>query len=585
MNRLLAALAIVLALGASAHAQQKFKNLPSSSVPPNVGDTFVGVQNGQDVQFPAGSAPYLYHVTDYGATGNGVTDDTTAFVDALAACATHPGTVLIGAGTYLIASANLTVPAQCLLSSPSLPQPTSNFSQPSIILGNNGAGGTYTIILSESAVSNLAIFPYNLTAPATLRAAIIAAAAFTGTAITIAGRDTDVRNIFAVGFNNCVAGNGNNMGRLHLAHFKCDANAPFLINQSHDVTHIDDAEAWSFLTEANGATQIEQLSITGAANNGSGLIRLTVPTSTLLTNDVVTSASVGGFVGANQSQVKITVIDSTHADIQGSQVSPAFTGTCVNGSQIIRNVSSVNSLAAGQTLSDSSSHLPGGTTIVAVDPNQLTVTLSAAATGTCGTVTASNSSYTSGGTLTLRSTIRSGPAITVENSEGTMVRDFFAYDYNIGALVSAPTDNFWTFLLYFGCDGYGATAGDNTAICVEVTGDAAAFSWETGFTSAQGTGLFYNVTNQIGTGTVSGVHFAEANNGPYPGVLISIPEGRLIVSHSETAGAESFNVAASSVNSLQVAGSNFYATTMYVPSGETSHVHVDTATIIGSTVN
>lgn len=78
------------------------------------------------------------------------------------------------------------------------------------------------------------------------------------------------------------------------------------------------------------------LTVTGAANNGSGLIRLTVngygdnpnggdtPTSYLVTGDVINISGVIGTLEANGNQQTITVVDGTHIDLQGSAYVNAY---------------------------------------------------------------------------------------------------------------------------------------------------------------------------------------------------------------------------------------------------------------------
>jgi hypothetical protein len=75
------------------------------------------------------------------------------------------------------------------------------------------------------------------------------------------------------------------------------------------------------------------LTITSAANNGSGLIRITVAsTATLTTGSIKTIDNVTGTVEANGNW-KITVIDATHFDLQGSAFHNAYvSGGIVAGS-------------------------------------------------------------------------------------------------------------------------------------------------------------------------------------------------------------------------------------------------------------
>jgi len=75
--------------------------------------------------------------------------------------------------------------------------------------------------------------------------------------------------------------------------------------------------------------------VTGAINNGSGLIRLTVATTNgMITGQYVTVQDVGGVSAANENWT-ITVIDSTNVDLQGS----VFAGTYTSGGYLINNPS------------------------------------------------------------------------------------------------------------------------------------------------------------------------------------------------------------------------------------------------------
>jgi hypothetical protein len=85
---------------------------------------------------------------------------------------------------------------------------------------------------------------------------------------------------------------------------------------------VDAANAWGQSHTAGAATTV---SVTGAADNGSGAIRLTVSsTSGWSTGDQKVVASVGGTTEANGSWT-ITVIDGTHIDLQGSVFSHSYT--------------------------------------------------------------------------------------------------------------------------------------------------------------------------------------------------------------------------------------------------------------------
>ena len=103
--------------------------------------------------------------------------------------------------------------------------------------------------------------------------------------------------------------------------------------------------------------------ITGAANNGSGLIRLTLGASTnWTTGNQINVLGVTGTTEANGSWI-VTVIDSTHVDLQGS----TFTNAYVSGGSAFRADSVV--IAPGVTVDlDSAACDANGLIIVGSDP-------------------------------------------------------------------------------------------------------------------------------------------------------------------------------------------------------------------------
>jgi hypothetical protein len=75
--------------------------------------------------------------------------------------------------------------------------------------------------------------------------------------------------------------------------------------------------------------------VTNATNNGVGLVRLTIATTNgMITGQHVTVQDVGGVSGANGNW-KITVMNTTQIDLQGS----TFTGAYISGGYVINNPS------------------------------------------------------------------------------------------------------------------------------------------------------------------------------------------------------------------------------------------------------
>jgi hypothetical protein len=106
--------------------------------------------------------------------------------------------------------------------------------------------------------------------------------------------------------------------------------------------------AWKMLKIPDAVT------ITGAANNGSGLIRIThsVSSRPFVSNQWVYIYGVGGTTEANETWA-ITVIDSTHFDLQSSAFTNAYTsGGTIHGSVPARRDNITINGVANQTLAN-----------------------------------------------------------------------------------------------------------------------------------------------------------------------------------------------------------------------------------------
>ena len=105
----------------------------------------------------------------------------------------------------------------------------------------------------------------------------------------------------------------------------------FLVSQSGE--YIGNLAQPGLTLENLDLITTDKVSVTGAANNGSGLIRLAVTsTSGWTTGDIKAIQNVAGTTEANGNWT-ITVIDATHIDLQGSTFTHAYTsGGTVAGS-------------------------------------------------------------------------------------------------------------------------------------------------------------------------------------------------------------------------------------------------------------
>lgn len=135
-------------------------------------------------------------------------------------------------------------------------------------------------------------------------------------------------------FSEIHAGDPLNTGDPSQALFNANTDGSVTIGQHGWLQVLDPYEA----DAAWIGTQFDTLPVTGAANNGSGLIRLTVVGHTLATSDVVQVRSVIGVTSATDGTSNangtftVTKIDADHFDLQAS----VFVGTYTSGGTVDR---------------------------------------------------------------------------------------------------------------------------------------------------------------------------------------------------------------------------------------------------------
>jgi hypothetical protein len=85
------------------------------------------------------------------------------------------------------------------------------------------------------------------------------------------------------------------------------------------------SQAYYQQQQTRGAGKALSKAITGAANNGSGLIRITATNHTFQSGNRITITGVGGTVEANAANWPITVITANTFDLVGSTFTNAYT--------------------------------------------------------------------------------------------------------------------------------------------------------------------------------------------------------------------------------------------------------------------
>jgi len=194
-----------------------------------------------------------YYLEDFGGNGNGSFDNTTAFTAAFTALGSDGGTIWLSqGGTYYVAS-NFTIPVRCQLrghfikpgsgASPIL-EPYST--RGSTILLNPAATIT---VLSLSGFDGITIVNSALTIPFTQANAATQVAAFSGTAVSITGKDVTLRNSLILGFAKAVFSFG--AQRFVIDNVLVDCTAGFDLTATYDIGRLNSCHCYPYLTAEN----------------------------------------------------------------------------------------------------------------------------------------------------------------------------------------------------------------------------------------------------------------------------------------------------------------------------------------------
>ncbi|HZF76530.1 MAG TPA: glycosyl hydrolase family 28-related protein [Acetobacteraceae bacterium] len=277
-------------------------------------------------------AERMFHVRDFGAAGNGTTDDAAAIQAAIdAAQASGGGVVRLGPRRYRIAGAELVVRENVVLEGPGFPGGQRAGGDYRAIPGTLLVAATRTVrVMRGASLRCMALLREGIAAPpASMRDAIQLRAAMAGTAVTIGDgsgshHDAVVEDLLILGFD--LAVRSDNSQRLNMRRVRGDNRNGLWLSRTYDITRIHDVHFWPFLTGNLTNVSLVSQAVAAVVNGGSGQVRVTAGAAHgLVTGDVVNLHGIGGVPGAN-GRFTASVVDATRIDLQGSTFSGAWTG-------------------------------------------------------------------------------------------------------------------------------------------------------------------------------------------------------------------------------------------------------------------
>ncbi len=417
-------------------------------------------------------AAWHVYPEDYGAHGDGVTDDLGAFNAALASAAS--GVLHLNPKVYYIGSGNLSVPSGWTVEGGWSP-------------GANGTGGQplstkYVILLnplysvlanSMSRIAGVLIMGDNalVTTPQTtitecvqLSQYLDTTAAGQGVTIPNAASDMILERVGIFGFNIGIgpaAGATTGAGRMRLSDVHIDANTGIIINGAYDNPFFSNVRVHPYLTTSATTVAAPVWSISAVAD-ASGLVQVTVGTQT-------------------SGSTPFPYINGTTIVIGGATTSG---GLVLNGRWTISNV---NSGAGTFTLV--------GSTFTGA--------------------------WTSGGSIYVNGYQRFGAAFSVSNITGLVTDGMWSFGHDIGFY--AGTNCAWWSGVNAGVDNLDIP--DPTTIGWHISGTSLWTRIVGGSTSSQGTPILCDTTS-TGFNTIASTMIGGNNTGP----LISAQSGALAIS-------------------------------------------------------
>lgn len=281
---------------------------------------FTQVGTGASARSITSKFQEVISVKDFGAVGDGVTDDTSAFQNALNSLGTTGGTVVIKQSEKYLIDNNLTVPVNCfilgglrIVGGPANSETSHIWNYGSRLIINT----TKTITLNGGAgIEGCFITRKGMVGPEN------DSSAFSGVAITAAGDDVLLRSCLLIGFGKLFT--STNFGRATLEDIRGDGINGFEIINALDVPRFLHCHLWPFGT-IDAVAPVTTFGVTNYLHrNGIGYLIQTVGDQCRLTSCFD--------YGHHQSFVTTDANNVTYVDCSADDISQGGSPYTVPGS-------------------------------------------------------------------------------------------------------------------------------------------------------------------------------------------------------------------------------------------------------------
>lgn len=287
-------------------------------------------------------APQPYHLWQFGAKGDGVTNDSPAVNDANTVLFDRGGGALACVGGRWLLDDNIRMKRGVLFAGPYM-----NCGHPGAGAFLNDFTATKNTFVINPAVSiypggsggcaGMIVLRKGLTRPNSLREGYDAVTAFAGTAFNwddfTGTRQSDCyvgRNLI-VGFERAINCDFSERSRIEYNFFDCTNG--IRIARSGDMQHCVGNHGWPILV-AHQSWVFTNQTVTNAANNGSGTVRLTIGAHTYAVGDLISVGVVGGTTEAN-GQRKVYAAGATTIDLADLTGTPIpFVNAYTSGGEV-----------------------------------------------------------------------------------------------------------------------------------------------------------------------------------------------------------------------------------------------------------